>query len=156
FAIISTVIPEIVRDIGGFKIFSWVFSIYLLTQTATIPLYGKLSDLYGRKKILLIGISIFLIGSALSAAAWNIYALIIFRGIQGVAAGSIMAPVSTIAGAIYTIKERARIQGWLYSVGGISAILGPVLGGGLAELFNWRWIFLINLPGGIIAGILIF
>jgi len=155
-AIISTVIPEIVRDIGGFKIFSWVFSIYLLTQTATIPLYGKLSDLYGRKKILLIGISIFLIGSALSAAAWNIYALIIFRGIQGVGAGSIMATVSTIAGDIYTIKERARIQGWLSSVWGISAILGPVLGGGLAELFNWRWIFLINLPGGIIAGILIF
>src|SRR5690625_3437824 len=87
-AIISTVIPEIVRDIGGFKIFSWVFSIYLLTQTATIPLYGKLSDLYGRKKILLVGISIFLVGSALSAAAWNIYALIFFRGIQGIGAGS--------------------------------------------------------------------
>src|SRR5690625_2153150 len=86
-AIISTVIPDIVRDIGGFKIFSWVFSIYLLTQTATIPLYGKLSDLYGRKKILLVGISIFLAGSALSAAAWNIYALIFFRGIQGIEIG---------------------------------------------------------------------
>lgn len=155
-AVISTVIPEIVRDIGGFKIFSWVFSIYLLTQTATIPLYGKLSDLYGRKKILLAGISIFLMGSALSAAAWNIYALIVFRGIQGIGAGSIMATVSTIAGDIYTIKERAKIQGWLSSVWGVSAILGPVLGGGLTELFNWRWIFLINLPVGIVAGILIF
>lgn len=154
-AIISTVIPEIVRDIGGFKKFSWVFSIYLLTQTATIPLYGKLADLYGRKLILLIGITIFLIGSAASAAAWDINSLIVFRGIQGIGGGAIVAIANTIAGDIYSIEERAKIQGWLSSVWGISAILGPVIGGGLAEYFNWRWIFLINIPFGIIAGALL-
>jgi len=154
-AVISTVIPEIVADIGGFKIFSWVFSIYLLTQTATIPLYGKLADLYGRKKILLFGIGVFLLGSATSAAAWDIYSLIAFRGIQGIGGGAIMAIAATIAGDIYTIEERAKIQGWLSSVWGVSGLLGPVIGGSLAEYINWRWIFIINIPLGIIAMVLI-
>lgn len=130
--IVSTVIPQIVGDSGGFKKFSWVFSIYLLTQTASIPLYGKLADLYGRKLILLIGVTIFLLGSVASAASWNIDALIAFRGIQGLGAGAIMATVNTIAGDIYTVKERAKIQGWLASIWGISAIVGPVVGGALA------------------------
>lgn len=154
-AVVSTVIPEIVSDLGGFKKFSWVFSIYLLTQTATIPLYGKLADLYGRKLILVTGIIIFLIGSATSAASWNIESLIAFRGLQGLGAGSIMATVNTIAGDIYSIKERAKIQGWLSSIWGISAIAGPVLGGSIAKYFSWRWIFLINIPLGIIAVVLI-
>ncbi len=154
-AVISTVIPEIVSDLGGFKQFSWVFSMYLLTQTATIPLYGKLADLYGRKKILLIGIALFLVGSATCAMAWDIYALIAFRGLQGLGAGSIMATTATIAGDIYSVKERAKIQGWLSSVWGISAILGPVLGGGLTQYFDWRWIFLINIPIGLIAIVLL-
>lgn len=154
-AIISTVIPEIVRDIGGFKKFSWVFSIYLLTQTATIPLYGKMADLYGRKLILLIGIGIFLLGSAASAASWDIYSLIVFRGIQGIGGGAIMAISNTIAGDIYSVEERAKIQGWLSSVWGVSGLIGPVIGGGLTELLNWRWIFLINIPFGIISAILL-
>ncbi len=154
-AVISTVIPEIVKDLGGFQKFSWVFSIYLLTQTATIPLYGKLADLYGRKLILLIGIGIFLLGSAASAASWDIYSLIVFRGVQGIGAGSIMAISNTIAGDIYSVRERAKIQGWLSSIWGISAILGPVIGGGLTKSFDWRWIFLINIPVGIIAAILL-
>src|SRR5690625_3682204 len=149
--IVSTVIPQIVSDLGGFNKFTWVFSIYLLAQTVTIPLYGKLSDLYGRKRILIFGIIVFLIGSATSAAAWNITALIAFRGIQGLGAGSIMATVNTIAGDIYSVKERARIQGYLSSIWGISAILGPALGGALAEFASWRWIFFINIPTGIVA-----
>ncbi len=149
--IVSTVIPQIVSDLGGFRKFSWVFSIYLLAQTVTIPLYGKLADVFGRKKILLIGIIIFLIGSASSAASWNIEALIIFRGIQGLGAGSIMASVNTIAGDIYTLEERAKVQGWLSSIWGISAIIAPALGGALAEYVNWRWIFIINLPIGILS-----
>lgn len=144
--IVSTAIPHIVSDLGGFTKFSWVFSIYLLAQTITIPLYGKFADIFGRKHILIFGIVVFFIGSATSATAWNISSLIIFRGIQGLGAGSIMATVNTIVGDIYTIEERARIQGYLSSIWGISAILGPALGGALAEYLNWRWIFLINLP----------
>lgn len=154
-AIVSTVIPQIVGDLGGFKKFSWVFSIYLLTQTASIPLYGKMADIYGRKVILLIGIAVFLLGSAACASAWNIESLIAFRGLQGLGAGSIMATVNTVAGDIYTIKERSKIQGWLSSIWGISAVVGPTLGGAMVEFVNWRWIFLINIPLGIIAAVLL-
>lgn len=149
--IISTAIPLIVSDLGGFKQFSWVFSIYLLAQTVTIPVYGKLADLYGRKVILLTGISIFLLGSAASAASWDINSLIFFRGLQGLGAGSIMATVNTIAGDLYSVKERAKIQGWLSSIWGVSAIIGPAVGGALAEYVSWRWIFIINIPIGFIS-----
>lgn len=149
--IVSTAIPQIVGDLGGFSLFSWVFSIYLLTQTVTIPIYGKLADIYGRKPILIIGTIIFLIGSAASAASWNMISLIVFRGVQGLGAGSIMASVNTIAGDIYSIKERAKIQGWLSSVWGMAAIVGPTLGGAFVEYINWRWIFLINIPVGIVS-----
>lgn len=147
--IVATAIPQIVGDLGGFSLFSWLFSIYLLIQTVTIPVYGKLADIYGRKPILILGIVIFLIGSAACGGAWNMHALIFFRGVQAIGAGAIMATVNTIAGDIYTIKERAKIQGWLSSVWGISAILGPALGGAFAEYISWRWIFLINIPVGV-------
>lgn len=153
--IVSTAIPQIVGDLGGFSLFSWVFSIYLLAQTVTIPIYGKLADIYGRKPILIIGTIIFLIGSAASAASWDMISLIIFRGVQGLGAGSIMATVNTIAGDIYSIKERAKIQGWLSSVWGMAAILGPTLGGAFVEYVNWRWIFLINIPIGVISIVLL-
>lgn len=149
--IVSTAIPQIVSDLGGFNKFTWVFSIYLLAQTVTIPLYGKFSDMFGRKRILIFGIVVFLLGSATSAMAWNIGSLIAFRGVQGLGAGSIMATVNTIAGDIYSVKERAKIQGYLSSIWGVSAIVGPALGGALAEFVNWRWIFLINLPIGILS-----
>src|SRR5690554_5228805 len=149
--IVSTAIPHIVSDLGGFTKFSWVFSIYLLAQTVTIPLYGKFADIYGRKRILIFGIIIFLIGSATSGAAWNIGTLIAFRGIQGLGAGSIMATVNTIAGDIYSVEERAKIQGYHSSIWGVSAILGPALGGALAAFVKWRWIFLINLPLGAVS-----
>lgn len=146
--IVATAIPHIVGDLGGFSLFSWLFSIYLLIQTITIPVYGKLADIYGRKPILIIGIVIFVLGSATCGAAWNMYSLIAFRGVQAIGAGAIMATVNTIAGDIYTIQERAKIQGWLSSVWGISAILGPAIGGALADYASWRWIFLINIPVG--------
>lgn len=146
--IVATAIPQIVGDLGGFSLFSWLFSIYLLIQTITIPVYGKLADIYGRKPILIIGILIFIVGSATCAAAWDMYSLILFRGLQAVGAGAIMATVNTIAGDIYSIKERAKIQGWLSSVWGISAVLGPAIGGALADYASWRWIFLINIPLG--------
>lgn len=149
--IVSTAIPQIVSDLGGFKQFSWVFSIYLLAQTVTIPVYGKLADLFGRKMILLVGVVIFLVGSAAAAASWNIDSLIFFRGLQGLGAGSIMATVNTIAGDLYSVEERAKIQGWLSSIWGVSAIVGPAIGGALAEYVNWRWIFIINIPVGFIS-----
>lgn len=149
--IVSTVVPQIVEDLGGFSKFTWVFSIYLLAQTITIPIYGKLSDLYGRKKILVFGVLVFLLGSLACAAAWDMNTLILFRGIQGLGAGSIMATVNTIAGDLFSVEERARIQGYLSSIWGISAILGPTLGGVLTEWMNWRWIFLINIPLGGLA-----
>lgn len=149
--IVSTAIPQIVADLGGFRLFSWLFSIYLLAQTVTIPIYGKLADTFGRKPILLIGASVFLVGSLASAAAWDMPSLIAFRGLQGLGAGSIMATVNTLAGDLYSVRERARIQGWLSSMWGIAAIVGPTLGGAFAEYASWRWIFLINLPIGVAA-----
>jgi multidrug resistance protein len=149
--VVATAIPQVVRDLGGFSLFSWVFSAYLLTQTVTIPVYGKLADLWGRKPILITGMVVFLAGSALSASAWNMVSLIAFRGLQGLGAGSIMATVNTLAGDLYDLEERGRVQGWLSSVWGISAVIGPTLGGSLAQYASWRWIFVINLPVGAVA-----
>ncbi len=153
--IVSTAIPEIVGDLGGFSLFTWVFSIYLLAQTVTIPVYGKLADQYGRKPILFVGTLIFLAGSAASAGSWNMVSLIVFRAIQGLGAGSIMATVNTLAGDLFNIRERARVQGWLSSVWGLSAIIGPSLGGAFAEYASWRWIFLVNIPVGAVSIFLI-
>ena len=149
--IVSTAIPQIVSDLGGFALFSWVFSIYLLAQTVTIPVYGKLADTFGRKPVLVAGTLIFLAGSAASALAWNMVALIVFRGLQGLGAGSIMATVNTLAGDLYSPRERGRVQGWLSSVWAVAAVVGPALGGAFAEYASWRWVFLINLPIGAIA-----
>ncbi|MEO8798558.1 MAG: MFS transporter, partial [Polyangiaceae bacterium] len=147
--IVSTAIPQIVGDLGGFELFSWVFSIYLLTQTVTIPIYGKLADAFGRKPVLTVGTLIFLGSSVLSAFAWNMPSLIVFRGLSGLGAGSIMATVYTLAGDLYSVRERADVEGWLSSVWGVAAIVGPSLGGAFAEYASWRWIFLINLPVGV-------
>lgn len=149
--IVSTAVPQIVDSIGGFSIFSWLFSIYLLTQTVTIPVYGKLADVYGRKPILLIGIVVFLVGSALCSGAWSMVALIVFRALQGIGAGAIQATVQTVAGDLYSLEERGRVQGWLSSVWAVAAVAGPTLGGLFADYVTWRWIFLINLPIGAVA-----
>lgn len=155
--IVSTAVPQIVGDLGGFSLFTWVFSIYMLAQTVMIPIYGKLADQYGRKPILIGGTLLFLAGSVASAAAWDMHSLIFFRGIQGLGAGSIMATVNTLAGDLFSIHERARVQSWLSSIWGFSAIIGPALGGFFAEYMSWRWIFLVNLPVGAVAlGLILF
>jgi EmrB/QacA subfamily drug resistance transporter len=153
--IVSTAVPQIVGGIGGFSIFSWLFSIYLLTQTVTIPVYGKLADVYGRKPILLAGIVVFLAGSALCSLAWSMVALIAFRALQGIGAGAIQATVQTVAGDLYSMRERGRVQGWLSSVWAVAAVAGPTLGGLFADYVSWRWIFLVNLPLGAVALVLI-
>lgn len=149
--IVSTAIPQVVDDLGGFALFTWVFSVYLLAQTITIPIYGNLADMFGRKPVLVAGTLIFLAGSAACALAWDMVSLIVFRTLQGLGAGSIMATVNTLAGDLYAVRDRARIQGWLSSVWGMAAVAGPLLGGALAEHASWRWVFLINLPIGALS-----
>ena len=149
--IISTAMPAIVADLGGFKLFSWVFSAYLLMNSVTVLIYGKLSDLFGRKPILSIGIIIFLIGSILCGFATSMQTLIIFRLIQGFGAGAVMPIATTIVGDIYTTEERAKIQGYLSSVWGISAITGPAVGGLLVQYVSWNYVFWINIPLGILS-----
>lgn len=153
--IVGTAIPNIVRDLGGFSLFPWVFSIYLLLQAITIPVYGKLADLYGRKPVLFVGVVIFLAGSALCGTAFNMLSLVIFRGVQAVGAGAVMSITVTIVGDLYSLEERARIQGYLSSVWGIASVLGPTLGGVFVDYLSWRWIFYVNLPIGVVAMILI-
>ena len=153
--IVATAIPQVVDDLGGFTMVGWVFSIYLLAQTVTIPIYGKLADSYGRKPVLIAGVVLFLTGSLLSAVSWDMVALIAFRALQGLGAGSIGATVNTVAGDLYNVEERGRIQGYLSSVWGISAVAAPALGGLFAQYASWRWIFLVNLPVGTLALVLI-
>ncbi|WP_339145646.1 MULTISPECIES: MDR family MFS transporter [unclassified Sutcliffiella] len=149
--IVSTAMPAIAADLGGFSLYSWVFSSYLLMNAVTVLIYGKLSDLFGRKPILTFGIIVFLIGSLLCGMASSIEMLIVFRFIQGFGAGAVMPIASTIVGDMYTKEERAKIQGYLSSVWGISAILGPAIGGLLVQFVSWRFVFWVNIPLGILA-----
>ncbi|MBM7621783.1 EmrB/QacA subfamily drug resistance transporter [Bacillus tianshenii] len=149
--IVSTAMPAIAADLGGFSLYSWVFSSYLLMNAVTVLIYGKLSDLFGRKPILIFGIIVFLIGSILCGMSTSIEMLIFFRFIQGFGAGAVMPIASTIVGDMYTKEERAKIQGYLSSVWGISAILGPAIGGLLVQYVSWRFVFWVNIPLGILA-----
>ncbi|BDZ48310.1 MFS transporter [Frondihabitans sucicola] len=144
--IVATAVPSIVHDIGGFSSFPWVFSIYLLAQAVSVPIYAKLSDVVGRKPIILIGIGLFLLGSILCGFAWSMPALILFRVVQGLGAGAVQPMAITIAGDIYTLKERAKAQGYLASVWAISSVVGPTLGGVFSSLGIWRGIFFVNVP----------
>jgi multidrug resistance protein len=144
--VLATAIPSIVGELGGFHQFPWLFSAYLLGQAVTTPIYAKLSDVLGRKPILLLGIALFLLGSILCAAAWNMLALIVFRAIQGIGAGAVQPTAMTIVGDVYTLAERAKVQGYLASVWAISSVVGPLLGGVFSQLGIWRGVFLINIP----------
>ncbi len=151
--IVSTAMPAIVGELGNFSLYSWVFSSYLLMNTVTVLIYGKLADLFGRKPVITFGIFLFLIGSILCGLANSMVTLIIFRFIQGFGAGAITPIATTIVGDIYSKEERAKIQGYLSSVWGISAVLGPALGGLLVQYVSWRFVFWINIPLGILAWI---
>jgi EmrB/QacA subfamily drug resistance transporter len=149
--IVSTAMPAIVADLGGFTLYSWVFSAYLLMNAVTVLIYGKLSDLFGRKPILFFGIILFLIGSILCGFATTMESLIIFRLIQGFGAGAVMPIATTIVGDIYSAEERAKVQGYLASVWGISAVTGPAVGGLLVQYVSWNYVFWINIPLGILS-----
>ncbi|MGW2045198.1 MFS transporter [Streptomyces sp. NPDC001858] len=149
--IVSTAVPQIVGDLGGFSVFSWLFSGYLLAVTVTLPVYGKLSDTFGRKPVLVAGAVLFLLGSLLCALAWNMGALIAFRIVQGLGGGALQGTVQTLAADLYPLKERPKIQAKLSTVWALSAVAGPGLGGVMAAYADWRWIFLVNLPIGAVA-----
>lgn len=150
--IVATAVPSIVRDVGGFESFPWLFSAYLLAQAVSVPIYGKLSDMVGRKPIILAGIGLFLLGSVLCGIAWSMPALIAFRALQGLGAGAVLPVSITIAGDIYSVEERAKVQGYLASVWAVSSVVGPSLGGIFSSLGIWRGIFLVNVPLCLLAG----
>jgi EmrB/QacA subfamily drug resistance transporter len=153
--ILATAVPTITKELGGFESFPWLFSIYLLAQAVSVPIYSKLSDVIGRKPIILIGIGLFLLGSILCGVAWSMPALIAFRAVQGLGAGAVQPMAITIAGDIYTLAERAKTQGYFASVWAISSVLGPTLGGIFSALDAWRWIFFVNIPLALLAGYLL-
>ncbi|MGA8248701.1 MAG: MFS transporter [Nocardioides sp.] len=150
--ILATAVPSVVEDLGGFTSFPWLFSIYLLAQAVSVPIYSKLADLYGRKPLMLLGVGLFVAGSLLCGVAWGMTSLIVFRLAQGLGAGAIQPIGMTILGDIYTLQERAVVQGYLASVWAMAALIGPTLGGVFSDTIGWRWIFYVNLPLGLAAG----
>lgn len=149
--IVSTALPRVIADLQGFDRYTWVSTAYLLTSTVTVPIYGKLSDLFGRKPIFLFGIVLFLAGSALSGASQSMNQLIAFRAFQGLGAGALMPIAIAVVGDLFTPRERGKWQGVTGAVWGLSAILGPTLGGWITQYSSWRWVFYVNLPVGIAA-----
>lgn len=147
--IVATAMPTIVADLGGMELFTWVFAVYFLTQALTIPIYGRLSDIVGRKRMFFIGAGIFLVGSILCGSARGMVPLIAFRALQGLGAGGVQPVATTIVGDLFSPAERARVQGLLSGTWGIAAVLGPVLGAFLVEKVSWSAIFWINVPIGI-------
>lgn len=153
--IVGTAGPTIISDLGGLSLYAWVFSAYILTQTVMLPVFGKLSDLYGRKKFYVLGLGIFMGGSILSGASQNINELIVFRAIQGVGSAAFFPIALAIVGVVFPPAWRGRLQGIFASVFGIAAVVGPSVGSYLVDAINWRWIFYINLPLGIASFVLI-
>ncbi len=148
--IVSTAMPSIVAKLGGFQLYSWVFTAFLLTQATTTVMFGKLADLYGRRPVLVCGTVVFLAGSVLCGFAWSMGSLIAFRLLQGLGAGSIQPVMMTLLGDLYTPEERIGVQGYLSAVWGVSAIIGPLLGALVVQYWSWPWIFWINVPIGLI------
>src|SRR3989338_7120910 len=153
--VVSIAMPTVVARLGDLELYSWVFSIYMLTSALATPLFGKLSDLFGRRRLMLIGIAIFTLGSALCGAAQSMGQLIVFRAIQGIGGGAIYALSFIIISVVFPGEKRAKMQGLISGVWGISSILAPLIGGLITQYWSWRWIFFVNLPGTLVATVLI-
>ena len=153
--IVATAMPSIVGELGGFDLFSWVFTIFLLTQAVSIPVYGRLADMFGRKTVFFLGVGLFLTGSVLCGLAWSMVSLIAFRAVQGLGAGAVQPIAATILGDIYTPAERAVVQGLVSCVFGVSAVVGPSLGAFLIGQVSWSWIFWVNLPIGVLSLVMV-
>jgi EmrB/QacA subfamily drug resistance transporter len=153
--VVGTAMPTIVAALGGLAHYSWVFSAYLLTSTVFVPVWGKLSDIFGRRRLFQIGVAVFLVGSAACGFAQTMTQLIIARAFQGLGAGALVPLAMTIIGDIFTLEERAKMQGFFSGVWGISSVFGPLVGGFITDKLSWRWVFLLNVPVGIAAAIII-
>src|SRR4051812_8442025 len=153
--IVATSLPRIVGDLGGITQYSWVFTAYMLTSTVTVPLYGKLGDVYGRKNLFLFAIVVFLIGSALCGAAQSMTQLVLFRAVQGIGAGGLFPLSLAVIGNIVPPRDRGRWQGLIGAVFAASSIIGPAVGGFIVDNASWRWVFLVNLPVGAVALVVI-
>lgn len=149
---VAAAVPTAVGELGGVARYSWVFSAYLLTSTTTGPLFGKLADLYGRKRIYQVAVFIFLLGSVLCGIAETFGQLVFFRAVQGLGAGGVMPVAITITGDIYTLEERGRIQGVFSGMWALASLVGPLLGGFITDTLSWRWIFYLNIPFGLVSG----
>src|SRR5438067_2012562 len=154
--IVATAMPSIVGVLGGLPLYALVIAVYFLTSTTTVPLYGKLADMYGRKPVFMAGAGIFILGSALCGLAWDMPSLIAFRALQGLGAGAVLPISLTLIGDLFDIEERARLSGVFGAVWGISSVVGPLIGGAIVQFWNWRWVFFINVPVGIASSLLIF
>lgn len=153
--VVSTAMPTVIGDLGGIRYYAWIAGAYLLASSVTVPIYGKLADIYGRKPILLFGIAMFLFGSAASGAAQSMGQLILFRAIQGLGAGSMQPMAITIVGDIFDLEERAKMQGLFGAAWGIFGLTGPMIGGLIVHHLSWRWVFYINLPFGVAAAAIV-
>ncbi|MFC4101688.1 MFS transporter [Paenibacillus xanthanilyticus] len=153
--IVSTAMPKIVSDLGSLEMMSWVFSIYLLATVVSTPVFGKLIDLYGRKRIFVIGLVLFVAASAASGAAQSMLQLILFRAFQGFGAGALFPAAMTIVGAVFQEQERAKLQAGFSAVGAIAGLTAPFLGGVIVDYFTWQWIFLVNVPIGFLCYVLL-
>src|SRR3954453_18347830 len=149
--ILATAVPSIVADLGGLTQFPWLFSVYLLAQAVSVPVYAKLADTLGRRPVILFGIGLFLVGSILCGLAWDMGSLIAMRALQGLGAGAVLPMTTTIAADIYTVAERAKTQAYIASVWAVSSVVGPTLGGVFSQYVSWRWIFFVNIPLCLIA-----
>ncbi|MEO6907353.1 MAG: MFS transporter, partial [Abditibacteriaceae bacterium] len=152
--VVATAMPAVVRDLGSPQLYALPFSIYLLTQTVSSPLWGRVSDLIERKRLYLIGIVLYLLGSGLCGAAHSMHWLIAMRVVQGVGAGCVMTLTFTLIGDMYVMEQRAKVQGYMSGVWGIAGLLGPLVGGLITDNISWRWVFYLNVPFGITAFVL--
>jgi EmrB/QacA subfamily drug resistance transporter len=149
--VVSTAMPTVVGQLGGLHLYAWVFTAYLVASTVMVPIFGKLADLFGRKPVLLVGIGVFLAASVACGLSRSMAALVFFRGLQGFGAGAMQPVAITVIGDIYTLEERARVQGFMGAVWGLAGLVGPLLGGFIVEVLSWPWVFLINVPVGLLA-----
>jgi EmrB/QacA subfamily drug resistance transporter len=149
--IVSTALPVILTDLRGNELYTWVVTVYLLTSTVTGPLYGKLSDLFGRRPMLMIGIGLFLLGSLLSGLSQEMWQLVLFRGLQGIGGGALFPISLAVIGDLFSPRERGRYQGLFGAVFGVAMLIGPAIGGFLTDAISWHWVFFVNLPIGLVA-----